>query len=108
MDRRQVYRFYLQFYICRLSSREIYEVYSSLRERLLLKNITGEAVVVHLDTDSKDFSLYLPVIFAVVATNNAFYFVQNKQKIHQVKKGFIIYFNDRRHSRRRRLLAVEL
>ena len=71
----------------RLSSRDIYEVYSSLREKLLLKNITGEAVIVHLDTDSKDFSLYLPVIFAVIATNNAFYFVQDKQKIKQVKQG---------------------
>ena len=78
--------------LCRLSSREIYEVYSYVREKLLLRNITGEAVVVHLDTDSRDFSLYLPVIFAVISTNNAFYFVQNKLKIHQVKKGLIIIF----------------
>ena len=78
--------------LCRLSSREIYEVYSYVREKLLLGNITGEAVVVHLDTDSRDFSLYLPVIFAVISTDNAFYFLQNKQKVHQVKKGLIIIF----------------
>ena len=75
----------------RLSSGHIHEVYSSLREKLLLKNITGEAVIVQFDTDSKDFSLYLPVIFAVIATNNAFYFVQDKQKIHQVKQGLTIF-----------------
>ena len=93
--------------VCRLSSREIYEVYSSVRKKLLLKNITGEAVVVQLDTDSRDFSLYLPVIFAVISTNNAFYFVQNKQKIHQVQKVLIVYFTEGRLSRRRKLSAVE-
>ena len=77
----------------RLSSGDIHEVYSSLREKLLLKNITGEAVIVHLDTDSKDFSLYLPVIFAVIATNNAFYFVQDKQKIKQVKQGLKFFLS---------------
>ena len=79
----------------RLSLGDIHEVYSSLREKLLLKNITGEAVIVQFDTDSKDFSLYLPVIFAVIATNNAFYFVQDKQKINQVKQGLTIFKSDK-------------
>ena len=69
---------------------EIFEVYRSLRRKLEENEVTSEAIVVQLDTECRDLMFYLPIIFAVLSTDNAFHFIHTKDEINEVKCDLIL------------------
>ena len=57
------------------------DVYNGLRKRLYEKFIEKEIVIVHIDVNSSDIVLYVPTIFAILSTSNAFHFVDSAENI---------------------------
>ena len=65
----------------RLEHRSLVDVYNILRKRLIEEVIENEIVIVHIDVNSPDIVLYVPTIFAIISTSNAFHFVDSAEKI---------------------------
>ena len=66
-----------------MNRRDVIKLYKHVRKKLGDSGVDGEVVVVHLDFNHRDSLLYLPIILAVIGSGNAFYFVGDKNKLHQ-------------------------
>jgi len=64
-----------------LENSSLINVYNCVRDQLLEKKINQEAVLIYLSLDSCDILLYLPIILAIISTNNAFFFVPHSDDI---------------------------
>ena len=67
--------------------RDVFQVFSTVRTTLLERKVTGEAVIVQLDTECEEMILYPPIIFALLSTDNAFHFVNSENELKEVGRG---------------------
>ena len=68
-------------FINRLDGKNFYTVFRRVKK--LIDDVKNELVLVHLDLDSPESVLYVPIVLAIISekNNNAFYFVAKKEEI---------------------------